>query len=226
MKKLMMLLTALLLVFSLVGCQDVCVGPECIIDSGDNTADDGNDDASDDNGEVNADYILKFDHLNGHGDIQEQNLFVLFEWEVRDYVKYQITYLSCTCRNPDVNYWQVAYVEVNKYTNDLRTISFGQDGEDGHYTAGMWGDSSPTPTGKTLEDFENEFIPWLEGQSLETLDGINVFSNGVMYDKFENTQTIDNQELIDSYAGSSVTTNNMIRAMKTLLTYHEENYDE
>ena len=88
----------------------------------------------------------------------------------------------------------------------------------------MWGDSSPTPAGKTLENFEAEFIPWLIGKSLEDLGGISVFTNAQYFDIL-NTTTIAEQDLIDGYAGSSVSTNNMIRVMKVLLEYHEENYE-
>ena len=88
----------------------------------------------------------------------------------------------------------------------------------------MWGDSSPTPAGKSLENFEDEFIPWLVGKTLDDLDGISVFTNDDYYGT-QNTTTIDEQDLIDGYAGSSVSTNNMIRVMKALLEYHEEKND-
>lgn len=168
---------------------------------------------------------ITYDHLNGHGTVTEDHqAFVLFEEQMLGYVKYQVTYLSCTCRNSDVNYWQVAYVEISTTDNTIQKISFNQDSDGDHpYTAGMWGDSSPTPSGKTLEDFEADFIPWLVGQGLDTLGGINVFTNDE-YHGITNETVIAEQDLIDDFAGSSVSTNNMIRIMKSLLEYHEENY--
>jgi len=168
--------------------------------------------------------IETFMHINGHGFEEEYVFTIMHQYELIDYVKYQITYLSCTSRNVDVNYWQVAYVEINKITNDIRFISFDEDSA-GHYSPGSWGDSDPTPSGKTFEDFETDFIPWLIGKDLSSLDGISVFKN-VDYHGIQNTTNIPEQDLIDSFAGSSVSTNNMIRVMKSLLEYHEEKYND
>ncbi|MDC0558916.1 hypothetical protein OAO42_00740 [Candidatus Izimaplasma bacterium] len=207
MKKVYLLIASFLLIFALAACDSACVGPECA-EGG------GTDDAA-----------IPFTHVNGHGAEVDRTSYLLFEYELATYVKYQITYLSCTCRDAAVNYWQVAYVEINISTNDIKTISFGQDGEDGHYIAGMWGDSSPTPGGKTTQDFVDDFLPWLVGKSLTDLEGITVFSNDSYFEIPANTTAIPEQELIDDFAGSSVSTNNMIRVMKELLRYHEENYN-
>jgi len=230
MKKLLLATLLFFLVLSLTACDDVCIGSECLVDIEEPDPDADCDvcetcevceDCPVIDGTV-VDNALGYTHINGHGDETDKNAFILLEYQLRDYVRYQITYLSCTCRNADVNYWQVAFVEINRYTNEIRTISFNDDSSD-HYIAGMWGDSSPTPAGKTLEDFEAEFIPWLIGKSLDDLDGISVFTNA-QYFEVLNTKAIAEQDLIDGYAGSSVSTNNMIRVMKVLLEYHEEKY--
>ena len=166
----------------------------------------------------------KFIHINGYGNENEEIFTIMFQYELRDYVRYQITYLSCTSRNADANYWQVSFVEINKYTNDIIFLSFDEDSS-GHYSPGSWGDSNPTLSGKTEEDFETDFIPWLIGKSLIDLEGISVFTNQDYYGII-NTTNIPETDLIDSYAGSSVTTNNMIRVMKSLLEYHEEKYSD
>lgn len=180
-----------------------------------------------DSGSEENSNILKFDHLNGHGDVVERDAYLLFEYEMRDYVKYQIAYVACTCRAPEVNYWKVAYVEISKKDNSIKTISFRQDGT-GHYTAGFWGDSNPVPSGNmpTLEDFEEKFIPWLIGKKLTDLEGIEVFTNDYYTGgEIKNETPIAETDLIDFFAGASVTTNNMIRVMKVLLEYHEQHYD-
>ncbi len=241
MKKILLVMALFLFVFTLTACEDVCIGAECILTEEEVNEDppcvgddcevpDPNDDCEDivceecpEPVEIDGTVVqnaIQYKHINGHGDVTDKNAFILLEWPLRDYVRYQIAYLSCTCRNPDVNYWQLAYVEINLYTNDIRVISFNEDSTH-HYTAGMWGDSSPTPAGKTLENFEDEFIPWLIGKSLTDLEGISVFKNDEYYG-IQNTTNIDEQDLIDGYAGSSVSTNNMIRVMKSLLEYHEE----
>jgi hypothetical protein len=234
MKKLVLLISTLLIAFTLTACDDACVGAECIL-----TAEVGNDEPCEPVDPVDpvepvepvcpveegtyVENAIPFIHINGEGHETDKLAFLLFEYEARDYVKYQVSYLSCTCRSASVNFWNTAYIEINKYTNDVRYLSFGVE-SGGHYNSGMWGDSSPTPSGKTLGDFEADYIPWLIGQSLETLDGISVFTNAD-YHGVQNTTTIPEQDLIDSFAGSSVSTNNMIRIVKEMLSYHEENYN-
>lgn len=200
MKKLFVLLAILLASFTLMGCQEKA--PE------------------------EASNILTFDHLNGHGTVIERKAYILFEYEMRDYVKYQIAYVACTCRAPEVNYWKVAYVEIKKSDSSLQMISFGEDGT-GHYTAGFWGDSTPVPeTEVTLEKFETLFIPWLIGKTSADLEGIEVFTNGTYAGGIKNTKPIAETDLIDTFTGASVSTNNMIRVMKVLLQYHETNYSK
>ena len=207
MKKLVLLSLSLFTVLLLSACGDLCVGPECV-------AGDGPD----------VENVILYTHINGHGEETEKQAFVLFEAELRDYVKYQVAYLSCTCRDSIVNYWNVMYIEVEKYSHEVLTISFGEDSE-GHYTPGTWGDSSgdPNQAGITFEQFESDFIPWLVGKTPDDLAGIYVFDNdghlGV-------TNDVDlDQDLVDAFAGSSVSTNNMIRIVKEILIYHGENYD-
>lgn len=203
MKKLFIILLLLTVSLSLYGCKEK------------ESSDDSN--------------VLTFAHLNGHGDVVDRKAYILFEYEMRDYVKYQIAYVACTCRAPEVNYWKVAYVEVTKGTNTLREISFTSDGDGGHYTAGFWGDSDPVPSGNfpTFEDYDTKFIPWLVGKSLKELSGIEVFTNDYYTGgKIKNTTPIAETDLIDFFAGASVTTNNMIRVMKVLLEYHGQNYKD
>jgi len=171
---------------------------------------------------IDSSNIQSFMHINGLGYEQVYPFTIQFEYEVETYVKYQITYLSCNCREADSNYSQVAYVEINKTTNDIKFLSFNQDSA-AMYTPGTWGDSNPTPSGKTYTDFETDFIPWLVGKSLDDLEGISVFTNA-SYHGIENTTTITDTDLIDDFAGSSVSTNNMIRVIKELLLYHETTY--
>ncbi len=169
---------------------------------------------------------LTWPHLDGHGTESMFDAPVLFEYETRDYVKYQVSYLSCTCRAPKDNYWSTVYYEIDKNTGEVLTMSYDYESSD-HYIAAFWGDSSPIPdTGVTYDDFKSDFIPWLEGQTLEDLDGINIFYDDTpgVYSEFANTKAIDEPEMIDAYSGSSVSTNNMIRITKALLAYHQTTY--
>ncbi len=170
--------------------------------------------------------ILEFAHLDGHGAEIIKEMPVLFEYQMRDYVKYQIAFVACTCRAPRDNYWSVAYVDISTTTGEILYISFEKDSS-GHYSAGVWGDSNPIPeTGLTYEDFEADFLPWIVGNTASDLDGINIFYDETpdVYAAYANTKTINEPELIDAFAGSSVSTNSIIRAVKSLLAYHQEKY--
>jgi hypothetical protein len=219
MKKIVLLLVSLVVVFGLTACESVCVGPECVVgEQEEGTA---------------VDNAIPFTHINGHGEETDKTAFVLLEYKLRDYVKYQVTYLSCTCRPADFNYWNVAYIEINLFTNDIRYISFDSDGEEGHYHPGTWGDSSGAPeqNGITFENLEEDYFPWYIGKTSEDLEGISLFLNGSYHDLEGNTVQIndvngDGELLVDAFAGSSVSTNNFLRVVKELLTYHEAKYNE
>lgn len=223
MKKLFVFIALFAIVGVLSACDSLCVGSECVEGSG---------------GGGNADIdttIIEYTHINGEGTEVEREGVLLFEYESIEFVKYQFSYLSCTCRAPNVNYWQVMYIEINKEDGSVRQISFDEvDAVDKThvYKAGLWGDSSPTPgpsqdysDGKYFAEFEDEFIPWLVGKTLADFEGISVFKNTPYHGVDYNTVTIDDDNgMIDSFAGSSVSTNNMIRAVKVLLAYHGEKY--
>ncbi len=106
----------------------------------------------------NAVALIPFAHINGPQKIWDFYALINYVYTNRPdgYVKYQVTYLSCTCRTADVNYWQTAYVEItipesgNVEDAVLKTLSFDKDIQDSdlapgdtNYTAGFWGDSSP-----------------------------------------------------------------------------------
>ena len=174
--------------------------------------------------------LLQFPHLDGYGNEVMRDMPVLFEYEMRDYVKYQVAFVSCTCRAPRVNYWSVAYFDISTNTGEILKISFDEDGTGG-YLAGVWGDSDPIPDRDgnpllTYQDFVDDFLPWIVGKTLQDLDGINIFYNDTpsQYSEHANTKTIDREDLIDAFAGASVSTHSIIRVAKSLLEYHQEKY--
>ena len=217
MKRIAILITTLILVFSLASCDGVCVGPECI------TSTEGE-------GTVALENVLPYTHVNGHGTETDKSAYILYEWAGSTYVRYQIAYLACTCRPAVNNYYSVAFVEVNIGTNDIKSITYGSaEGEEGHYFSGVWGDSQEIKNENdnvilVFQDYKDNFLPWLIGKSLSDFEGISVFSNEAYYDIPANTTHIDEQNLIDAFAGGSVSTNNMIRVFKELLQYHENKY--
>lgn len=210
MKKLFSLIAFMILSLVLVGCEGT--------DNGGNDTNGRPQDAKV--------QLLQFPHLDAYGNVVMRDMVILFEFELRDFVKYQVAYVSCTCRSPRVNYWSVAFFTISKQTGEVLSLTFSED-DTGGYRAGMWGDSDPIPgTGKTYQDFRSYFIPWLVGQTYADLQGINIFFDDTpsQYAAHANTTTINEPELIDAFAGSSVTTNNMIRVTRTLLQHHQERY--
>lgn len=230
MKKLLTLLLLTLSAFALAAC--------------------GNDDEKDDNGNGNGDTndrpssalvnLLTFSHIDGYGNIVERDMPILFEFELRDVVKYQVAFVACTCRAPRYNYWSVMYLELNKNTGEVEYISFGRDGED-KYDGGMWGDSDPIPRFGVEDpsdpnylgwvefaDLQRDFLPWFLGMTSEDLDGINIFYNDAPSQYAAagqaNDKHIDEEEMIDALTGASVSTNNIIRVVKAMLAYHEDKY--
>ena len=151
--------------------------------------------------------LIPFTHINGPKAEWNFFAFVNFEYNAGFYYKYQVTYLSCTCRSADVNYWQTAYVELSVPAsgdvNDvkLRKLSFENDSE-GHYIAGFWGDSGTNGhdingSGITYEDIKTGFIPFLEGKTyaqISSYDNYEVTANGITTSYDDTVFGIDPEE--------------------------------
>lgn len=148
-----------------------------------------------------------FEHVDGHGKETDMVAFVLFEYEQLRTVKYQVAYLSCTCRSAEVNYWSVAYVELNKSDGSIAHISYDRDTED-HYHAGLYGDSEESWDGTPVEDLFGVYIEeTIAGASQESINAIEPMHGDV-----------------DAYTGATVTPNNAIRMLQGLFEYHNERY--
>lgn len=252
MKKILSFLFVMLFSFTLItGCKDKEKDPgdtETCTQGGDMTLEDLNkmlnDKVNMNMNKANTVAIIPFNHVNGPGDEWKFYALVNFQYEdiMEGYVKYQVTYLSCTCRTADVNYWQTAYIELDLpesgVANDvkLRKLSFDKDGT-GHYLAGFWGDSSPildeatqseviatyekTETspgsGVYYPSIKEDFIPLLEGKTKAQIDSYNKMVDmkdaGVM-----------TSDAFDSFHGASVSTNNILRILHAVFKYHAETY--
>lgn len=167
--------------------------------------------------------VVPINHIDGPRNETNFYAFVNFKYTARNYIKYQITYLSCTCRSADVNYWQTAYVELSLPDSgkiedaEVKYLSFDQDSA-GHYLGGFWGDSNPTPAGATYEMFKEEYIPYFTGKTyslistLSTQDDIDAAD----YSAGEGREALT----LDTFSGSSVSTNNIIRMLNAVFEYH------
>lgn len=168
--------------------------------------------------------VIPINHIDGPKNESNFYAFVNFKYATRSFIKYQVTYLSCTCRSAAVNYWQTAYVELTLPTSkkiedsEVRTLSFDQDAE-GHYLAGFWGDSNPTPAGATYEQFKEEFIPFFIHKKYDYIQNLSIIDDidATLYSEGEGRGNYK----LDTFTGSSVSTNNIIRMLLALYKYHE-----
>lgn len=168
--------------------------------------------------------IVPIDHIDGPRNESSFYAFVHYKYVARDYIKYQITYLSCTCRAASVNYWQTAYVELSlpesKAADDVivRYLSFDKD-PNGEYNGGFWGDSNPTPAGVSYSVFKTEYIPYFIDKDYAYIKSLSVMEDIKLEDYQANGR--DTFKL-DTFTGSSVSTNNIIRMLHAIMTYHSE----
>ena len=172
---------------------------------------------------ANAIAIIPMQHVDGPRNESDFYAFVNFKYKARNYIKYQITYLSCTCRSSDVNYWMTAYVELTLPESGdikdatLRTLSFDYDSA-GNYLAGYWGDSNPTPAGSSYEDFKKEYIPFFINKDYAYISSL-IFVEDISAEAYSDGDGRGGFTL-DSFTGSSVTTNNIIRMLHSIFEYH------
>lgn len=150
-----------------------------------------------------------FTHVDGHKEETERLAFVMFEYEQRETVRYQVAYIMCTCRGPEVNYWSVANVELNKSDSSVAHISYEEDSS-GDYTAGLYGDSYEAWDGTPVRELFDGFIEDnIRGASAEEINAYEPMHGEV-----------------DTYTGATVTPNNAMRMLQGLIDYHEENYGD
>ena len=167
--------------------------------------------------------VIPFSHIDGP---QEEDLFyafVPFKYVARSYIKYQVTFISCTCRSADVNVWSTAYVELTLPSSGkiedaaVRTLSFDADST-GHYLGGFWGDSNPPPTAPeaTYEKVKAEMIPYYTGKTYGQLMGLGTIADITDYSEGEGRENLS----IDAWTGATVSSNNILRILQALYAYH------
>lgn len=115
--------------------------------------------------------ILPYTHIDGFGTPSDQVAWLSWEFEALDFVKYQIDYISCTCRPDSINKQSLLYVEIAKggTGGKIRKVWFD-----------YWGDSPYMPDGTTREEIETNFMPKLvntkaaDVEALDTMSGATV----------------------------------------------------
>ena len=136
--------------------------------------------------------VIPFHHIDGP---QEEDLFyafVPFKYIARSYVKYQVTYLSCTCRSADVNVWSTAYVE-------LTLPSSGKIEDEATY-----------------EKVKAEMIPYYTDKTYGQLMGYSTIADFTDYSEGEGRADLS----VDAFTGATVSSNNILRMLQALFAYH------
>lgn len=167
--------------------------------------------------------VIPFDHIDGPKDEDLFYAFVPFKYVARSYIKYQVTFISCTCRSADVNVWSTAYVELTLPSSGkiedsaIRTLSFDADST-GHYLGGFWGDSNPPPTAPnaTYEKVKAEMIPYYIGKTYGQLMGYSTIDDFTDYSEGEGRADLK----VDAFTGATVSSNNILRIVQALYAYH------
>ena len=172
---------------------------------------------------ANPVYIIPIRHIDGPHNEDLFYAFVSFKYQARGYIKYQVTYISCTCRSADVNYWTTAYVDLTLPESGLlddaaiRTLSFGPDGTK-KYAAGFWGDSNPIPSGQTFLMIHEQYIPFYLGKTYADIKGMNTIDD-IDLAKYQEGE--GRAELtLDTWTGATVSTNNILRMLQAMFELH------
>lgn len=157
---------------------------------------------------------FKYTQFASGGVQSELDAVILFENANSTFTRYQVSYTSCTCRDAASNYRSVVYVEIlnTKDSADealIRSISFK---ENDNYSVGFWGDSNPIygQPEYTLDYLDEHFIQKLVGMSKADLDAWQGYGH-----------TLDG---VDTLAGATVSTGNLISLLQSLMEYHGEHY--
>jgi len=162
------------------------------------------------------DRVISYQHLKG-GETQEYAGVILYEYEMDNYTKYQVSYLSCTCRDASQNYQHLMYIEINNNNNSaeeatIRNIEYQ-----------YWGDSSVNPqNGLSYEDVKKEFLPYLQYKSKAEIDAMTSLKDIKDAGQVERNNT--SLDFIDAYTGASVTVDNTLAILHALFEYHAEKY--
>jgi hypothetical protein len=171
----------------------------------------------------NAVAIVPISHIDGPRRESDFYAFINFKYKARDFIKYQITFLSCTCRAANVNYWQTMYIELslpesgNINDSVIRFLSFEKD-PSGTYNAGFWGDSLIIPEGTTYTVIRDQYIPFFFNKSVGYMSNINEMLDIPLADYKAGEGRSDLS--FDIFSGSSVSTNNLVRAINAVIKYH------
>ena len=155
---------------------------------------------------------FEYTHFASGGTKEKYTAVILFEQANSTFTAYQVAFSSCTCRDPQVNFLSVAYVELLNNKADpedaaVRAISFGNN-------MGLYGDSNPNYyISEYTEDYMDEhFVQSLVKATKEEIDAWGGYGTQV--------DCVD----ADAVTGATVSTSNITSMLQSLFEYHTEHY--
>ena len=153
-----------------------------------------------------------FTHYASGSTIEEYQAVILFEQANETFTAYQVSYPSCTCRDPMSNTNMVAYVEILNSREDpntaaIRKITFGEN-------KGLWGDSNPN---YFIAEYTEEYY---DENLVQPLVGL---TKGEV-DEWEGYGTHVSLLTPDALAGATVSSSNLQSMLRSLMDYHVYNY--
>lgn len=155
---------------------------------------------------------FEFTHYASGGTPETETAIILFERSNSTFTSYQVAYSSCTCRNAQVNYYMVCYVEI------LNTKSSAEQASIRDITCldnkGLWGDSNPNYyIAEYTEEYMNEHLTkGFVGCSKEEIDSFEGYGTWI--------EPLD----ADALSGATVSSSNMQSMLMGLMKYHTEKY--
>jgi len=155
---------------------------------------------------------FSYTHYASGGTQEPYTAVILHEQSNSTFTSYQVAYLSCTCRDPQVNYCSVCYVELLNTRPAaeeaaIRAISFGQN-------RGLWGDSNPNYyiPGYTEEYMDEHLVQPLTGATKADFDAWGGY--GAQLPQIDP----------DVISGATVSAGNLASMLRGLFAYHAEHY--
>lgn len=163
------------------------------------------------------DNYLPFRHYAGSGEREDYMAIITFEYKMDNYTKYQLTYLSCTCRAASEDVQQMLYVELNNNAPSAEEATIRNI----HYD--FWGDPDPIPeNGITSQQYDAEFLSFLQYKSKAEIDAMTHLRT--IPDPPAVERSGESVPFVDAYTGATVSVNNTLFVLQALFAYHADKY--
>ncbi|HOX18144.1 MAG TPA: hypothetical protein PKW82_06775 [Spirochaetales bacterium] len=115
--------------------------------------------------------ILPVTHIDGFGTPTDELAWIAWEFEAQTYVRYQIVYISCTCRQESVNKQSMLFLEIAKGSTGGRIHRIFFD---------FWGDSQVMPEGYTRAQIEEGYVPKFVNVKSADIDPIDTIAGATV----------------------------------------------